>query len=210
MRPKSILTTAGLLMAGVGLALGTAAVLPTSAAHAEQLSVVFVNVDSVVKDCDEGKAADLVLKAEQAKRQDEIGTREAEIKKLQDDLEKQAKAFSAAAIEKKAAQYQQAVIDYQNLVIKFNKDLEAKDRELFDPIEKRVKQLLRDIALREGYDMILNKKSVPYGRKDLDLTDKVTQEYNKAYPAKVSAPPPKKGAPPKPAASGPAPAPKMK
>jgi outer membrane protein len=197
---------------GLALGAGTGAVLPTADAHAEQLSVVFVDVDKVVKECDEGKNADQVLKAEQAKRQEEIGTREAEIKKLQDDLEKQAKAFSAAAIEKKAAQYQQAVIDYQNLVIKFNKDLEEKDRQLFDPIEKRVKQMLRDVALREGYDMILNKRSVPYGRKDLDLTDRVTQEYNKTYPAKVSAPPPpKKGAPPaKPASSGPAPAPKMK
>lgn len=206
MRPKSLLSRTATLLA-LALGAGVGLVLPTADAHAEQLSVVFVDVDKVVKECDEGKAADLVLKAEQAKRQDEIGTREAEIKKLQDDLEKQAKAFSAAAIEKKAAQYQQAVIDYQNLVIKFNKDLEAKDRELFDPIEKRVKQLLREIALREGYDMILNKRSVPYGRKDLDMTDKVTQEYNKAYPAKVTAPPPKKAPPAK---SGPAPAPKMK
>lgn len=203
MRMKSLLHATVL-----GLALGSFAGLltETADAHAENLSVVFVDVDKVVKECDEGKAADVLLKAEQAKRQDEIATREADIKKLQDDLEKQAKAFSAAAIEKKAAQYQQAVIDYQNLVIKFNKDLEAKDRELFDPIERRVKQLLREIALRDGYDMILNKRSVPYGRKDLDLTDKITQEYNKAYPSKVAAPPPKK-APAKPAPSV---APKMK
>jgi outer membrane protein len=201
------------LLAALGLGVG--ATYPSSDAHAEQLSVVFVDVDKVVKDCDEGKNADILLKAEQAKRQDEISVRETEIKKLQDDLEKQAKAFSAAAIEKKAAQYQQAVIDYQNLVIKFNKDLEAKDRELFDPIERRVKQLLREIALRDGYDMILNKRSVPYGRKDLDLTDKTTQEYNKTYPAKLIQPgkePPKKPAPGKPPAPppGPAPAPKMK
>lgn len=198
-------------MLGVVLGVGVGAASPSSDARAETLSVVFVDVDKVVKECDEGKNADTLLKAEQAKRQEEIATRENEIKKLQDDLEKQAKVFSASAIEKKAAQYQQAVIDYQNLVIKFNKDLEAKDRELFDPIERRVKQLLRDVALRDGYDMILNKRSVPYGRKDLDLTDKVTQEYNKTYPAKLIAPgkePPKKAAPPaKPASTAP---PKMK
>lgn len=190
MRPKCLLRATVL---GLALGIPVGSVIPTADAHAESLSVVFVDVDKVVKECDEGKAADLALKTEQAKRQDEISVRELEIKKLQDDLEKQAKAFSAAAIEKKAAQYQQAVIDYQNLVLKFNKDLEAKDRELFDPIEKRVKQMLREIALRDGYDMILNKRSVPYGRKDLDLTDKVTQEYNKAYPSKA-APPPKKPA----------------
>lgn len=207
MRHKVLLRAA---IMGLALGVGVGVALPSTDAHAESLSVVFVDVDKVVKECDEGKNADLILKAEQAKRQDDIAIREAEIKKLQDDLEKQAKAFSAAAIEKKAAQYQQAVIDYQALVLKFNKDLEAKDRELFDPIERRVKQLLREIALRDGYDMILNKRSVPYGRKDLELTDKVTQEYNKTYQVKLITPikDPKKPAP-KPAPA-PSVAPKMK
>jgi outer membrane protein len=155
-------------------------------ARAQTLSVVYVDVDKILYECDEGKEANEKLKADQSKRQGEIGVRENEIKKLQDDLEKQSKTFSAAAIEKKAAQYQQAVIEYQNLVGRHNQELEKRERELFDPIEKKIKSMLRDIALRDGYDMILSKRSVPYGRKDLDLTDRVTQEYNKAYPVKTA------------------------
>jgi outer membrane protein len=155
---------------------------PSDAEAQATMSVVYVDVDRVINDCDEGKDAQELLKKDQAKRQNDIQAREAEIKKLQDELEKQAKAFSAAAIEKKAATYQQAVIDYQNVVLKYQKELDAREKELFDPIERRIKTLLRDIALRDGYDMILNKRSVPYGRKDLDVTDKVTQEYNKLYP----------------------------
>lgn len=185
----------------VALAGGVTAVLATSDAQAQSMSVVYVDVDKVINDCDEGKDAAEALKKEQAKKQGEIAQREGEIKKLQDDLEKQAKAFSAAAIEKKAAQYQQAVIEYQGIVVKYNKELQEKERDLFDPVEKRIKDLLRTVALRDGYDMILNKRSVPYGRKDLDLTEKIVQEYNKAYPGKPKAddkkpaPAPKKPAP---------------
>ena len=104
---------------------------------------------------------------------------------MQDDLEKQAKSFSKEAIEKKAAAYQQALAEYQQIVVKYNKELSDKEREFYDPIEKRLKELLRVVANRDGYDMILSKRSVPYGRKDLDLTDKMIQEYNKAYPGKA-------------------------
>jgi outer membrane protein len=180
MRFRSVLLSVA-LAAGAG-----ALVTVVPDVRAETLSVVYVDTDRVLYDCDEGKAANDTLKIAQAKRQDEIGGRETEIKKLQDDLEKQSKAFSAAAIEKKAAQYQQAVLEYQQIVVKYNKELEQKERELFDPIEKRIKQLLRDTALKDGYDMILNKRSVPYGRKDLDITDKITQEYNKLYPVKAA------------------------
>ena len=204
MRLRSVLLT-------VALATGAGAFFVTTGttdASAETLSVVYVDTDKVLYECDEGKAANDALKIAQGKRQDEIAARESEIKKLQDDLEKQSKAFSAAAIEKKAAQYQQAVLEYQGIVAKYNKELETKERELFDPIEKRIKQLLRDTALKDGYDMILNKRSVPYGRKDLDITDKITQEYNKLYPAKTG-PAPKTPAK-KPAAPAGSVAPKMK
>lgn len=192
------------LMLAVALAGGASAVLATTDARAQSMSVVYVDVDKVISDCDEGKEASEALKKEQAKKQGEISARESEIKKLQDDLEKQAKAFSAAAIEKKAAQYQQAVIEYQAIVVKYNKELQDKERELFDPVEKRIKELLRTVALRDGYDMILNKRSVPYGRKDLDLTDKIVQEYNKAYPGKPAKPEDKKPAPAKKPAAAPA------
>ena len=95
--------------------------------------------------------------------------------------------MSKEAIEKKAAAYQQALGEYQQVVMKFNKELGDKERELYDPIERRLRELLREIANHDGYDMILSKRSVPYGRKDLDLTDKVIQEYNKKFPVKKSA-----------------------
>lgn len=196
MLPRSLFGRAALALA---LACGTCSALATSDARAQSMSVVYVDVDRVLNDCDEGKDAAEALKKEQAKKQGEISARETQIKQLQDDLEKQAKAVSAASIEKKAAQYQQAVIEYQNIVVKYNKELQDKEHELFDPIEKRIKDLLRTIALRDGYDMILNKRSVPYGRKDLDVTEKVTQEYNKAYPGKPKTDDKKPAAPKKPA-----------
>ncbi|MEO7091824.1 MAG: OmpH family outer membrane protein [Polyangiales bacterium] len=159
----------------------------SEAASAAEVSIVYVDFDKIVAEVDEGQNASELMKKEQAKRQGDIQAMEAKIKKLQDDLEKQSKAFSKDALEKKAAEYQQALAEYQQIVMKFNNELSAKEREFFEPIERKVKDMLRTIAMRDGYDMILNKRSVPYGRKDLDLTDKIIQEFNKQYPSKKPA-----------------------
>jgi outer membrane protein len=169
-----------------------AAVLPMLVAEAQssaaEVSIVYVDFDKIVAEVDEGQNASELMKKEQQKRQSDIQAMETKIKKLQDDLEKQSKAFSKDALEKKAAEYQQALAEYQQIVMKFNNELSAKEREFFEPIERKVRELLRTIAMRDGYDMILNKRSVPYGRKDLDLTDKIIQEFNKQYPTKKIAP----------------------
>jgi outer membrane protein len=151
-------------------------------AHAQALAVVYVDVERVIIDCDEGKEADELLRKEQAAREKEIRARETELKKMQDDLEKQSRVLSAAALEKKFAAFQQYQYDYQRLLLKTQNELDEKRRELVGPIERKLSEMLRAIALRDGYDLILNKRGVPYGRKDLDLTEKVTQEYNKANP----------------------------
>lgn len=198
------------LAAAFVAALGLAPVLlaaPTEAhAQAGQMAVVYVDTDKVIAEIDEGKQAHTDLVKEQEKRQKEISALESRLKKLQDDLEKQAKAFSKDAIEKKAAEYQQVAAEYQAIVVRYNKELQDKEKDLYDPIEKRLKDLLRAVALRDGYDLILNKRSVPYGRKDLDITDKIIGEYNKQYPVAV-----KPGAKPagsaKPDPKKPAPAP---
>ncbi|GAC1545246.1 MAG: hypothetical protein NVS3B10_09390 [Polyangiales bacterium] len=178
--PKSFRAGAVLLAAAVGAPLLTAA----APLAAETVSVVYVDVDKIVADVDEGQVAADLMKKEQAKRQGEIAAAEAKIKRLQDDLEKQSKAFSKDAIEKKAQDYQAALAEYQQLVMRLNNELSAKEREFFDPIERKLKEMLREVANRDGYDMVLSKRAVPYGRKDLDLTDKVIQEYNKRFPAK--------------------------
>jgi outer membrane protein len=213
MRLRPSLRAAAILAAS--LAAGVPLLTVAASSPAAETTVVYVDVDRILAEVDEGQVAQELMKKEQQKRQAEIAAMEAKIKKLQDELEKQAKAFSKEALEKKAAEYQQALVDYQQIVMKFNKELGDKEREFFDPIERKLKELLRTIAMRDGYDMVLTKRAVAYGRKDLDLTEKMVIEYNKAYPSKkpagtTSATTPAKKPPPAPPAPSASVAPKMK
>jgi outer membrane protein len=186
MRSKRLLRA----LAIVAVMLGAGAqFLPSANADTPAMvSLVYVDFDKVVSDVDEGLNAQEKMKEEQKKRQTDIQAMELKIKKLQEDLDKKSKSFSKDALEKTAQEYQQALTDYQQIVMKFNNELSAKEREFFEPIERKVRDLLRAVALRDGYDMILAKRSVPYGRRDLDITEKVIQEYNKQNPTKKIAP----------------------
>ena len=182
----------GLLTASTAFTVSTS-LLATSSLGAAEMRLVYCDVERTIAEVDEGREARKVIDKEQRKREQDIQTREADIKRLQDELERQAKAFSKGAIERKAAEIQQAFSDYQQIVAKYNKELQDKDHQYFDPIDHKLKALLQTVAFRDGYDMILSKRSVPYGRKDLDVTDKIILEYNKVYPAVVHADEPAKG-----------------
>ena len=55
--------------------------------------------------------------------------------------------------------------------------------ELTKQIFARMEEILRRIGTREGYTMILDRGAgVVWGRTDLDLTDRLIQEYNSANP----------------------------
>lgn len=187
------------------LVLGALALpLVTSAAPSApaEMTIVYVDIDKVISDVDEGKIAQAALTKEQTSRQARITGIETKLKKLQEKVQSLAGKGNTPALQGAAAEYQQLAQEYQQLIQQSQKEMLDKERELFDPIERKVKEVLRSIATKEGVDVVLAKRAISYARKDLDLTDRVTMEYNKLHPASApAAAPAASSAAPKPAAS---------
>lgn len=166
-----------------------AAPLVTSAAPnaPAEMTIIFVDIDRVIAEVDEGKVAQAALTKEQTARQARISGIEAKLKKLQDKVQGMAGKGNTPALQAAAADYQQLAQEYQQIIQQSQKDMVDKEHELFDPVERKVKEVLRAIATKEGVDVILSKRAISYARKDLDITDRVTQEYNKLHPATAPA-----------------------
>lgn len=161
-----------------------AAPLATSAAPSApaEMTIVYIDIDKVISDVDEGKVAQAALTKEQTARQAKISGVETRLKKLQDKVQALAGKGNTPTVQAAAGEYQQLAQEYQQLIQTSQKEMVEKERELFDPIERRVKEVLRAIASKEGVDVVLAKRAISYARKDLDMTDRVTQEYNKLHP----------------------------
>jgi outer membrane protein len=174
----------------VPLILALALPLATSAAPTtpSEMTVIYVDLDRIISDVDEGKIASAALSKEQQARQARISTLETKLKKLQDKVQALAGKGNSPALQQAGADYQQVALEYQQLITQSQKEMVDKEKELFDPIERRVKEVLRGMAVKEGVDIVFGRRAITYARSDFDYTEKVTQEYNKLHPAKGPVP----------------------
>jgi len=191
------------MFAVLGLLLG---VLSAPADAAAQQKMAVVDTERAVMETEDGLRAQATLKKLFDSRQRELDKKQEELLKERDDIEKQREVLSKSALAKRVDKWQREMMQLQTVFVEYNKELQKKQNELTQPIFQKAMGLIRRVASQEGFDVVVDKKAVPYVRSDLDLTDKVISLYNQggaadsggekapAAPAKA----PATAAPPKP------------
>ena len=70
----------------------------------------------------------------------------------------------------------------QTLVQQGNAILAEKREKLLDPISEEIKELIKKLAIKENYDLILEKQLfVLYLNPELDITSKIVAMLDEAY-----------------------------
>lgn len=169
------------ITAGLVLALAFAA---APAAAAEKTG--FVDIREVMLTSNAGKRAAEDFKKSFERDKAAIQEREAELKKLKDELEKQRPLLKEEVMKEREIAYQKKFRDYQLLVKDSNEELQAKDQELAKKIIPDILKLLQSIGEKERYSMIVDVSAIPlaYYAKENDLTKRVIDEFNKTYKPK--------------------------
>jgi outer membrane protein len=146
----------------------------------------FINLREIMQNSNTGKKAGEDFKKIYDKKTETIKAAENELKKMKDDLDKQAAVLTETARKDKEIVYQKKLRDYQLLVEDTNKELKAKDEEIAGKLIPQIAKVIRAIAEREKYTLIIDVASMPvaYHAKENDLSKKVIAEYNK-LPANV-------------------------
>jgi outer membrane protein len=180
-----------------------------SEANAADAKIAVVDMQRAVTETQAGANAQATLKKLFSSRQSELETKQKELSKKKDALDKAAKGgkIPQPQLQQQAEQLQKEFGDYQQVTLTYQREMQQKEGELTQPILQGVLAVVRRIAAQEGYEVVLEKSAAPYFRADLDVTDKAIQLFNQqggvAPPGKAPAAP----APAKPAPSAP-PAPK--
>ena len=143
--------------------------------------IALVDLKEVASQSNELKTKMKDLEALQAKGQKEIDAKEAELAKIQEEMEKTAK-MPGVTDEAKAMLYEKAqkkYAEYQKLVLQRQKELADKA----DPIQKKfvekVKKIAQTIAVKKGYDIVIPTESALYYNDKFDITKDVVAEINK-------------------------------
>ncbi|NLN38752.1 MAG: OmpH family outer membrane protein [Smithella sp.] len=139
----------------------------------------FINLKQVMENSKAGKKAAEEIKVFVDKKKPAITATENELKKMKDELEKQGALMTPAARSDKELAYQRKLRDYQNLVDDTNKELQKRDQEYGTKMLSEIAKVVRAIGEKEKYTAIMDAMQALYYDKELDITNKVIEEYNK-------------------------------
>jgi len=140
----------------------------------------FVDIQSVISQSKEGQAARNKVAAEAAEKQKEIGLKEAEIKQMDTEFQKQAPVLSDAAKKDREEDIRRKLRDLKRLTEDFNRDLAKRESELLNDLLRDVTAVIRDYGKEKGLTLIVEKGQggVIYGSDPADLSKEILERYN--------------------------------
>jgi len=142
----------------------------------------FINLKEIMQKSNAGKKAAEDFKKIFDKDTRAIKTAEAELKKMKDDLDKQGSTATPGARSEKEKAYKKKLRDFQLKVEDTNQALKKRDQELMQTLVPRIMKVVRSIAEKEKYTLILDTATmpVPYYAAQNDISKKVIDEFNRA------------------------------
>ncbi len=142
----------------------------------------YVDMQKAIQETSTGKKAKAELESEFNKKKKELEKKEADLKKMNEDLEKKSMVLTDEVKSQRQQELQTEMMKYRETVGKSQMEIQKRERDLTVPIVEKLRSLLDDIAKKEKYNFVLEKseQSVLWADKDLDLTERLVKDYEKA------------------------------
>lgn len=152
-----------------------------SVAAQAEVKIGYIDLQKAIQSTSAGKKAKTELESEFNKRKKDIETKEADIKKMTEDLEKKKAVLSEEAMQKKQVEVQEEMMKYRELVGKNQVEIQKKERDLTSPILEKMRTIIDKMAKNDSYTVILekNEQSVLWVKGEIDITEKVVSEFEK-------------------------------
>jgi outer membrane protein len=152
----------------VGLLLAIATV---NAAGAAELKIGFVDVERISRESAPAERASKQLEKEFAPRQQELQRREAHIKELKVQLEREGVTLSESDRRGKEQELGRANVEFQRMQREFREDLTIRRNQEIQGLMERANRVIRTMAEAEKFDLIL--QDAVYRNPRIDITDRV-------------------------------------
>lgn len=141
------------------------------AAVAQDMKIGFVDVERIRRESAPAERASKQLEKEFAPRAQELQRREAQIKTLQGQLEKDAMTMSESERRGKEQELSRMNVDFQRLQREYREDLNLRRNQELGALFERADRVIKQIADAEKFDLILQEAVFRSPR--IDITDRV-------------------------------------
>jgi|GEM_PF-2236932 len=161
---------------------------PTKAL-ADGFKVGFVYMDEIRQKGQPYQEAFQRLQQASQQHQQEAQQRQGEIQRLQEQLQRQASLMTEQVRSQREAQIRQKVSEYEEWAGRASQDFQKQQLDAIQPIDERVIQLIKAVAERNNYDVVLDGSAIAYIKNEVqnNLTEAVIQELNQGTSASPTA-----------------------
>ncbi len=131
----------------------------------------FVNTERILRDAAPAVKAQKKIEAEFQKRDQELARAAEQLKKMQDELEKNSVTMSETQRRTKEREFGDVNRDFQRRQREFREDLNQRRNEELAQVVEQANRVIRQIAEQEKYDIIF--QDAVFASPRIDITDKV-------------------------------------
>jgi outer membrane protein len=145
--------------------------LVTPAAAQGESKIGFVNTQRILREAAPAVRAQKKIESEFAKRDQEMARMAEQLKKLQDELERQGVTMAESQRRTKEREFADMNRDFQRRQREFREDLNQRRNEELAQVVEQANRVIRQIAEQEKFDIIF--QDAVYASTRIDITDRV-------------------------------------
>lgn len=147
-------------------------------ADADRIGVI--DFQRIVKESSAGKLTQKQLNDQGAEMKKQLETEKTQLEELKTSLERESLVLSPEKQKEKQRAFRIIVNDFKKMQKDFSQEFKRLEAGLLNKIQKAVFEIANEIGDKEGYLLIIEKKSagVIYNPDKIDITDKVIKQYN--------------------------------
>jgi outer membrane protein len=142
----------------------------------------YVSLDRILRDAAPAQRAQKKIEAEFSKRDRELQRDAEQLKKLQENLERNGVTMSDSERQRREREFADSTRDFQRKQREFREDLNARRNEELAGVLERANRAVRQLAEQEKYDIIF--QEAVYANPRIDITDKVIKALDESAPGK--------------------------
>lgn len=152
------------------------------AAAPQSMKIGYVNTERILRDAAPAVRAQRKIEAEFQKRDQELAKMADQLKRMQDDIEKNAVTMSEGQRRNREREFGEMNRDFQRKQREFREDLNQRRNEELAQVVEQANRVINQIAEQEKFDLIL--QDAVYRSPRIDITDRVIKALESKPPAK--------------------------
>lgn len=149
-------------------------------AMAADVKIAVVDMNAAVMQTTKAQSMTEQLKKDVVKDNEKLKKLESEIKELNDKGMKSGKSMPKADQQKLIKQIQEKTQEHNQIYKKIEQLEKSKMKELSDLVKPKIKDVMKEVATKGSYTIVIDMSAAPYYGDTTDVTKEVTDKLNQA------------------------------